>query len=313
MSKHDAVFYNDAGIIEYKAGNTDKAIEYWQHAALNGNVNAMFELGVAELQASVTTSALLKAREWFNCAMQQGHRNAALQIEKIDLALEKGDLSLSKFKESLLNNIEKPDYLGKDLVTFGGIEWLILFKTDNRMLCLSADIITVLPYNETLEKTSWENCSLRKWLNTEFVNRFTEEEKNRIIRLDYGKCGFLRNNGNPKNDRVFLLSVEEVERLFDCSSSVKSERFDLLSKSDTVSDLVAVLNLSDQEIKSINERTGHDYSLINGKSLGWWLRDTGIDSACAVRVNCRGVIRLHGRAVNRNLVGVRPAIWLRGE
>lgn len=307
--KNEDVFYNDEGIIAFKSGNTDKAREYWQISALKGNKNAMFELGVAELCNQISVCALLKAREWFNCAMQQGHRNAELQIEKIDSALANGDYSMINFSDIFCNS-KKPDFSNRDKVYFGGIEWLKLISSSGRFLCLSADIITVLPYNDELKKTSWKSCSLRKWLNTSFMERFTDEERRRIIRINCLEDGFIQNN---ENDSVFLLSLKEVEKIFNCRIPVKNERFDLLSESDMNPDLVSVLNLSEYEIKHIREKTGHDYSLINGKAMSWWLRDNGVDSTHAARVNCRGVIRDRGREVNRNLVGVRPAIWLRGE
>ncbi|MBQ4379309.1 MAG: hypothetical protein II821_08960 [Treponema sp.] len=55
-----------------------------------------------------------------------------------------------------------------------------------------------IPYNEHRVFVTWENCSLRQWLNNEIFNTaFTDEEKASII-------------SSVLSDKVFVLSREEV-------------------------------------------------------------------------------------------------------
>ncbi|WP_410901694.1 DUF6273 domain-containing protein [Ruthenibacterium lactatiformans] len=65
---------------------------------------------------------------------------------------------------------------------------------------------------------TWEICTLRKWLNKEFINAaFTEKEKQLIPavmvsadrNLDYDT-----NLGNSTKGKVFLLSIDEANRCF---------------------------------------------------------------------------------------------------
>ena len=52
------------------------------------------------------------------------------------------------------------------------IEWLVL-KTEpdqNRILVISRYSLDVQPYNREFASVTWENCSLRKWLNRDFFN-----------------------------------------------------------------------------------------------------------------------------------------------
>ena len=46
---------------------------------------------------------------------------------------------------------------------------------------LCKDILPELkPYNSKKNDITWEKCTLRKWLNNDFYNSFSEEEKSFI-------------------------------------------------------------------------------------------------------------------------------------
>lgn len=67
------------------------------------------------------------------------------------------------------------------------IEWLILDKIDGYMLLLSKNILDYLPTNKKKERVTWETCSIRKWLNNEFVNKaFNDSERSRIADATLG-------------------------------------------------------------------------------------------------------------------------------
>lgn len=69
-------------------------------------------------------------------------------------------------------------------------------------------------YHARDEYITWENCTLRAWLNDEFLaTAFTEEEQRMI------QTSIVSNEDNPKfnteggsetEDKIFLLSIEEV-------------------------------------------------------------------------------------------------------
>lgn len=80
------------------------------------------------------------------------------------------------------------------------IEWIVLKKENNSCLCISKYLLDCKPYHKSLEKVTWENCTLRKWLNNGFLfTAFSPEEREKIL---------LSNVKNPKKDTldyIFLL------------------------------------------------------------------------------------------------------------
>ncbi len=94
------------------------------------------------------------------------------------------------------------------------IEWYVLDVKDGKALLLSKYILENMPYHKYEEEISWENCTLREWLNETFYNSaFNAEEKQRIATT------LLENVWNPWNvlaeyeyteDKVFLPSMEDM-------------------------------------------------------------------------------------------------------
>lgn len=108
----------------------------------------------------------------------------------------------------------------KNIITFGAyhqnfsmeqevIEWIVLKQEDNRCLCISKYLLDCKPYHESLENVTWENCTLRKWLNKEFLfTAFSPEEREKIL---------VSNVKNPKKDTldyIFILNYDEAEEYF---------------------------------------------------------------------------------------------------
>lgn len=95
------------------------------------------------------------------------------------------------------------------------IEWFVLDKQDDRILVISKYALDCKPYNETLEDVTWETCTLRTWLNNDFINSaFSDEEKSRIpmvtVLADKQNAG----NDIDTQDKVFLLSLSELNEYF---------------------------------------------------------------------------------------------------
>lgn len=94
------------------------------------------------------------------------------------------------------------------------IEWIVLSKGEKQMMVISKYVLDCLPYHTTAEgDITWEDCSLRKWLNDSFYSTaFTKTEKSLINtakvknsdNFDYEIPG-----GNDTKDKVFLLSIDE--------------------------------------------------------------------------------------------------------
>ena len=167
--------------------------------------------------------------------------------------------------------------------TFEGkpLEWIIISKTTSMMTLLAKDIICCMEYNEEHENITWEECTLRKWLNGEFYNFFSNKEKNRIIKtrvknkdtnFDVDRKSAIPDNakhhilgGNDTDDYVYLLSIDEA----------KSLTTDILKTTDW-----------------------------------WWLRTPGCSQDNVALVDDGGSVNSNGDWVNNEL-GVRPVLNLK--
>ena len=112
-------------------------------------------------------------------------------------------------------------YFGKYLQDKDGgvqkIQWRVLDKKENSLLLLTEYGIDVKQYHEKNENITWEDCTLRRWLNGEFLNEaFSDLEKKLIQTTNVDNGAVQCNNrydttgGNNTEDQVFLLSYKEA-------------------------------------------------------------------------------------------------------
>lgn len=143
---------------------------------------------------------------------------------------------LNHFKESVQNlnkisflNLKKSlgDIKVGDYITIGqydskDIEWLALEKTEGRVLLISKDSICQDCFGLS-DSNSWENCLLRQWLDENFRSTaFSENEKRLILKTAIDIEDETQNtveNHRTISDRLFLLSVAEVEKYFSSAES----------------------------------------------------------------------------------------------
>ena len=90
------------------------------------------------------------------------------------------------------------------------IDWIVLAKQDGKMLLLSKKILACQAYNESGEIVSWADCSLRTWMNGEFLDQtFSEAEKKNLESTKiYDKAG------KESESYVFAPSKEELNGAF---------------------------------------------------------------------------------------------------
>ena len=176
------------------------------------------------------------------------------------------------------------------------IKWIPLAKEDDRVLLITEMGIFAKSYNWAKDKVTWENCSLRKWLNNDFCNTaFTEEEKSRIITAKVKADKNPKYNSDPgkdTEDKIFLLSVHEAKEFFKTNEerTVKATPF-------------AVRNGA-----SVNEGKSPIFKEGIGNSQ-WWLRTPGPDNKSACAVGYDGSLMTY--YVDYSGAVIRPAIWVR--
>lgn len=112
----------------------------------------------------------------------------------------------------------KDQYIGK-ITRFERIDWRILAIEDDEMLLITDDVIAIEPYVESLKlDATWENSSIRLWLNSTFLNKtFDSEEQERIVTTKVATEELSKKDSRYQNytyDKIFLLSISEVESYF---------------------------------------------------------------------------------------------------
>jgi tetratricopeptide (TPR) repeat protein len=114
------------------------------------------------------------------------------------------------------------------IVKYGEYEWRVLDKTNNKLLIIANDIVKYLAYNSEYVSITWEQCTLREYLNGEFYSKFTEAEKaliadTKVVNADNSKYG--TSGGNDTTDKIFLLSIDEANKYFKDDSERALDRW----------------------------------------------------------------------------------------
>ncbi len=171
------------------------------------------------------------------------------------------------------------------------IEWLVLDKQDNKLLLLSRYGLDAQPYNTEWTDITWENCTLRKWLNNDFINAaFSADEKAMIPTVTVSadkNPEYSTNPGNATQDQVFLLSITEANKYFNSDGASRCEPT--------------------------------DYAVANGAwesdsgNCWWWLRSPGDTQGSAASVDYGGDVHERGDYVGSGVSAVRPALWINLE
>jgi hypothetical protein len=193
------------------------------------------------------------------------------------------------------------------ILTFGGYKWRILEIKNNTALIITECIIEQRPYHDVYKDITWADCSLRKYLNGEFYEKFNATDKTKIIPVKnknpdnqwYGAKG-----GADTKDSIFLLNIEDaVCRYFGDSSANLQNR----SKSQKY-----WFNKKDA---NNSKRTAK----FAGRVWWWWLRSPGRINRAAVYIHGDGNVGINGNSVFFRSFGaergggVRPALWLKLE
>lgn len=167
------------------------------------------------------------------------------------------------------------------------IEWLVLDKENGKVLVVSKQPLDCKPYNEEFVAVTWETCTLRGWLNEDFINTaFTDRERALIPTVTveaHENPAYDIDVGNATEDRIFLLSIVEVNQYFG-------------SDSERVSCPTA-------------------YAEANGvyvfeDACWWWLRTPGFEQKFIASVHFEGLVEESASPVDFAAAGVRPAMWI---
>ncbi|MDR3345241.1 MAG: DUF6273 domain-containing protein [Oscillospiraceae bacterium] len=180
-----------------------------------------------------------------------------------------------------------------NIVKFGEYDWQVLDVQDGKALLITKNIIEQLAYNTEYADVTWAICSLRSYLNGTFYNSFSSTDRARIASTtlsnpDNPWSG--NDGGNDTQDKIFLLSFEELFRYFGNGNVPSQPAFPYTDDYD-------------------NFRIAK----FDNSASRWWLRSPGLDPYIAAGVDGDGIVDLIGRTVYDSSSGVRPALWLNLE
>ena len=176
------------------------------------------------------------------------------------------------------------------------IEWLVLEVKDGKALVISKYALDCKQYNTSYTDVTWETCTLRKWLNNDFINAgFNADEKAMISSVTVSadkNPEYSTNPGNATQDQVFLLSITEAYKYFSSDSARQCKPTEYAVARGAY----------------VNRYDGNCW---------WWLRSPGDSQFHAADVLEDGDVyengsdvNGHGNYVNIGNSAVRPALWI---
>lgn len=196
-----------------------------------------------------------------------------------------------------------------DKVLFGKYDWIVLEIREDKALLITERIIDQRQYHDAYCEITWAECALRKYLNGEFYEGFSKQDKARICQVTNKNPDnewYLTKGGTDTEDKIFLLSMEEtVCKYFGDSSSKlynprKNQRYWFERKDENNVKRIARLSYNVKQV------------------WWWWTRTPGRVGVKAVYVHGDGNIGIQGNNVLLGNVadgkctgGVRPALWLK--
>ena len=222
---------------------------------------------------------------------------ALVALEGYKDSTDKANSIYDKYKVEKLKVAKVGDYVffgayEQDNNTANGkenIEWLVLEVKDGKALVTSKYALDCKPYNTSYTDVTWENCTLRRWLNNDFINAaFSAEEKSMIPTVTVSADNnpdYSTNPGNTTQDQVFLLSITEANKYFSSDSARQCKPTEY-----------AVAG-------------GASVSSSNG-NCWWWLRSPGMYQWDAALVLNDGGVYKSGDAGVIDSHAVRPALWV---
>ena len=242
-------------------------------------ITVKIEDSTGKLADKSVTIASLKPEKAENDVKEAGRRTGKASSRKA---------SSPKIKKG--GYVEFGSYYQENSAEKTPIVWLVLETSGSRALLISRSGLDCREYHHEEADVTWENCDLRKWLNTEFLrNAFTPEEQEKIAvtkiaphdNAEDGAEDGSRDE-NSTEDRVFCLSASEAENLF---------------KNARARQCVPTLYADD--------KGANDYFL-TGKGTDWWLRSPGSLPKSASVISWDGSL-YHAWA--EHCRAVRPVLW----
>ena len=197
-----------------------------------------------------------------------------------------------------------------DIIKLGHLEWRVLDVQAGKVLIISKESACNSKFNENdgfFSAVMWDNSDIRSYLNDNFLNTITNQNPDLVMetKIKNDKNRWYGTSGVKDTiDKIFLLSIEEVEKYFGNSDDYRKNRV----KSD----------IDKKTGKEENRYISNDYDSsrkiekAHFSYMGWWLRSPGESKYKSAYVNEHGVIVVSGDYISDHK-NIRPAMWIKQD
>lgn len=213
-----------------------------------------------------------------------------------------------------------------DTISFGeyggeSVDWIVLSTNGKKMLLVSDSIIEQKPFNKTKSlDTTWENCSLRSWLNEDFFDTCFSADEQAFIATStlpgstnpdakqwsgYKSSPYGMTWDATTEDKVFILSLEEANEYFTGENKAK-----LIATCTRTAIMDGVYHNNKSNRGMYYLRTPGDGNKSGGCNRVSMVSYDGDIDSYAQATNENG-FNMPGYSGSE--VGVRPAIWVNLE
>ena len=211
----------------------------------------------------------------------------------------------------------REDYSTYHYFKYEPIKWRVLEVGNGRALLLADQVLDTQKYNKSFKIITWENSSIRSWLNgreaivnqdgidytnINFINAaFNTEEQKSITTtkvINDNNRQYETDGGSYTLDKIFLLSESEAY-------SEKAEKYGFAKYSHTNDEARRTQCSTYAYAMGCFKSAVKNYTT----NVRWWLRSPGT-RCCAVEMLEYGDARNEGVSISSNDCGVRPALYL---
>lgn len=182
------------------------------------------------------------------------------------------------------------------------IKWRVLHTDGSKAFLVADKGLDCEEYNETSTSITWENSTIRSYLNNSFMNRaFTSSEQAAIKSttvVNDDNPDYRTEGGNNTTDKIFLLSIDEVQ----------NEDYGFCAKYNCYSVSRQMPSTPYSHAMGASENSS---SFNDGiPCVSWWLRSPGNDVEFAALVDDFGQVNRSGNDVTYKDKAAVPALYL---
>lgn len=146
---------------------------------------------------------------------------------------------------------------GKGEKVTEGCRWIVLDKQGNSALLSKFSAINNQPYHTTGEAVTWAECSLRKELNTSFLQDTFSPKEQEIIQTTEVKCGdnetYQTEGGASTSDKIFIMNEDEVRQYRkQLGAKLKTMRLRTPGKDKNTTTYVSALGVQGKDKKEVD-------------------------------------------------------------